>query len=153
LVLPQGEFVTKPKTQEQLDQITSKRLEKRYGRDLAWYENELKLQGGVCKLCGSKPGTRRLHIDHDHKWKYVKVWAEKNSQGTWKAEATYNGVLYVCSGKKRNEAIQEVKNYLKRASVRALLCFRCNSFMVGFNDPDLLRKAAEYLEKHQGAKE
>ena len=139
------------KTQDQLDQITSKRLEKKYGRDLVWYNETVELQGGGCKLCGSKPGTRRLHVDHDHKWKYVKVRTTKG-QDRWKAEATYNGITYVCGAKKRNDAIQDVKGYLKRASVRSLLCFRCNSFIVGFNDPALLRKAADYIEQHQGVK-
>ena len=87
-------------------------------------------------MCGSKPGTKRLHVDHDHKWKYVKVRTTKG-QDRWKAEATYNGITYVCGAKKRNDAIQDVKGYLKRASVRSLLCFRCNSFIVGFNDPAL----------------
>jgi hypothetical protein len=31
------------------------------------YDELLELQGGVCAICGAKPGTRRLHIDHDHK--------------------------------------------------------------------------------------
>jgi hypothetical protein len=138
------------KTQEQLDQIASKRMMKRYGRDLVWYEEELKRQNGCCKLCGSMPGTRRLHVDHDHKWNRVKVRTEKTSAGNWKAEATYLGKTYVCFSDKRNPAIQEVRGYLKRASIRSLLCFRCNSFVVGFNDPALLRRAADYLEKHQG---
>ena len=138
------------KTQAQLDQIASKRLEKKYGRDLVWYEDQLKIQGGVCKLCQSPPGTRRLHVDHDHKWTRVKIRTEKSVAGGWRAEGTYRGTTYSCSAKKRNDAINAVKGYLKRASIRGLLCFRCNSFVVGFNDPDLLRRAADYIEKHQG---
>jgi hypothetical protein len=30
------------------------------------YERLLAYQGGTCALCPSKPGTRRLHVDHDH---------------------------------------------------------------------------------------
>jgi hypothetical protein len=138
------------KTQEQLDHIASKRLDKKYGRDLVWYESELKTQGGVCKLCGSPPGTRRLHVDHDHSWTRAKVRTEKTPTGNWKAEATYRGQTFVCFSTKRNDAIRDVKGYLKRSSVRGLLCFRCNSFVVGFNDPALLRKAADYIERHQG---
>jgi len=142
--------MSKPKTQAQLDREASKRLFKKYGRDLAWYNEELELQGGTCKLCGSKPGTRRLHVDHDHKWKYVKIHTRKSTSGQWQAWALYNGNEYLCYSEKRNEAINDVKGYLKRASCRSLLCFRCNSFIVGFNDPGLLRKAADYLEQHQG---
>jgi hypothetical protein len=31
------------------------------------YDDLLALQGGGCAICGAKPGTRRLHIDHDHR--------------------------------------------------------------------------------------
>jgi Autographiviridae endonuclease VII len=27
----------------------------------------LEVQGGGCAICGAKPKTRRLHVDHDHK--------------------------------------------------------------------------------------
>ena len=31
------------------------------------YEQMLREQGGHCALCPAVPGTRRLHVDHDHK--------------------------------------------------------------------------------------
>jgi hypothetical protein len=31
------------------------------------YARLLKAQGGGCAICGTKPKTRRLHVDHDHK--------------------------------------------------------------------------------------
>jgi Recombination endonuclease VII len=31
------------------------------------YARLLKAQGGGCAICGAKPKTRRLHVDHDHK--------------------------------------------------------------------------------------
>jgi hypothetical protein len=31
------------------------------------YEALLAAQGGGCAICGAKPKTRRLHVDHDHK--------------------------------------------------------------------------------------
>lgn len=37
-----------------------------------WYEEQLALQGGHCALCPSKPATRRLHIDTDHKARTVR---------------------------------------------------------------------------------
>jgi hypothetical protein len=40
---------------------------KKYGITLDEYEAMLAAQGGVCKLCGRPPKTRRLAVDHDHK--------------------------------------------------------------------------------------
>ena len=142
--------MTKPKTQAQLDRETDKRLLKKYGRDLAWYNYQLHMQGGGCALCGSTEKTRRLHVDHDHKWTQVKVETKKLDSGKWQASAFYRGTEYNCFSEKRNLAIREVKNYLKQYSVRGLLCFRCNKFIVGFGNPDILRRAADYLEAHQG---
>lgn len=31
------------------------------------YDAMLAAQDGHCALCPSKPGTRRLHVDHDHR--------------------------------------------------------------------------------------
>jgi Recombination endonuclease VII len=30
------------------------------------YGAMLRVQGGGCAICGAKPKTRRLHVDHDH---------------------------------------------------------------------------------------
>ena len=30
------------------------------------YARLLEAQGGGCAICGAKPKTRRLHVDHDH---------------------------------------------------------------------------------------
>lgn len=30
------------------------------------YARMLAAQGGGCAICGAKPKTRRLHVDHDH---------------------------------------------------------------------------------------
>lgn len=142
--------MSKPKTQEQIDREASKRLEKKFGRNLEWYNRQLESQGGGCKLCGSTEKTRRLHVDHDHSWTKIKIETKKLSSGNWQASAVYRGMGYNCFSEKRNLAIQDVKGYLKRDSVRGLLCFRCNKFIVGFGGPEILRKAADYLEAHQG---
>ncbi len=31
------------------------------------YAERLELQHGGCAICGAKPKTRRLHVDHDHR--------------------------------------------------------------------------------------
>lgn len=38
-----------------------------YGLDGDQYEALLDLQGGGCAVCGSKPKSKRLAVDHDHK--------------------------------------------------------------------------------------
>lgn len=45
-----------------------KRSLKRYGVDLAWYEERMKLSGGRCEICGGGPTGNhlRLVIDHNH---------------------------------------------------------------------------------------
>lgn len=40
---------------------------KQLGVDDATYRAMLEEQHGGCAICGSKPRTRRLHVDHDHK--------------------------------------------------------------------------------------
>jgi hypothetical protein len=158
LGVQQRQSVSKPKTQEQLDREANKRLEKKFGVNLAWYDRKLYEQGGTCALCPSTEKTRRLHVDHDHKWTQIKIETKKqssvlwSSSGLWSASAIYRGMDYVCLSEKKNLAIRDVKEYLKRDSVRGLLCYRCNKFIVGFGTPEKLRTAAAYLEAHQGVR-
>jgi hypothetical protein len=44
-------------------------LLKTYGIDSREYDRLLADQGGVCLLCGKKPGRIRLAVDHDHEIK------------------------------------------------------------------------------------
>jgi len=41
-------------------------LKRKYGITEADYDALLAAQGGVCALCGKKPGRVRLAVDHDH---------------------------------------------------------------------------------------
>ena len=41
-------------------------LKRKYGITEAEYDALLSTQGGVCALCGKKPGRVRLAVDHDH---------------------------------------------------------------------------------------
>lgn len=142
------------KTQAQLDKAASQRLQRTYGRDLAWYEQQFELQGFGCAVCHDKPGTRRLHVDHDHKYRYVKIETLKISNGIWVGGATYNGVRFDNVGRTKSEAIQKVKQDLKEASCRGLLCHRCNRAMILFKDQiEIILKAAEYLKKFQAVPE
>lgn len=42
-------------------------VEKVYGIDAAEYARLLALQGGKCAICRSRPRSKRLAVDHDHK--------------------------------------------------------------------------------------
>jgi hypothetical protein len=45
----------------------AKAVEKKYGIDPDVYEALLAWQDGRCYICGNKPRTKRLAVDHDHK--------------------------------------------------------------------------------------
>ena len=142
------------KTQAQLDRAASLRLQKVYGRDLEWYNQQFELQGRHCAVCPDGPGTRRLHVDHDHKYQRVKIETGKVYKGFWSGSAIYNDILFTADGKTKSEVIQKIKQSLKEASVRGLLCHRCNRAMILFKDQiEIIRKAADYLEKFQAAPE
>jgi hypothetical protein len=143
----------KPRTQSQLDEATDRRLKKTYGVGLDWYNHQLKAQGGGCWICGVKPGTRRLHVDHDHSWKKIKINTFREEApylGSWAASAVYGTTEYTGYGEKKSLAVKMVKDKLKKASVRGLLCYSHNAGLQKYQDrPDLLRNAAAYLERHQ----
>ena len=66
--------------------------------------------------------------------------------GLWAATAHYNGRDYVEQAKKKSEARKLLKEQLKRASVRGLLCYPHNAGLQKFRDnPQFLRNAANYL--------
>jgi hypothetical protein len=43
-----------------------RRLRQKYGLTLAQYDEMLRRQKGVCKICERPPKTLPLHVDHDH---------------------------------------------------------------------------------------
>lgn len=141
--------MSKPKTQAQLDRATDLRLRKTYNISLADYEYLLEQKGGVCWITGRPPTGNRLHVDHDHSWKKVKIETGKH-EDKWSASAKYNGNVYICIDPKKSLAVKDVKRQLLRASVRGLIGYSVNAGLQKFSDnPVWLREAAAYLENHE----
>ena len=140
----------KAKTKAQLDRATDQRLRKTYGVGLDWYDCQLRIQGGGCAICHKPPTGRRLHVDHDHSWKKVKIEAKKQPLSkNWRSSAKYLGKEFVAGGTKKSLAVREIKKMLLRASVRGLLCYTHNAGLQKFqDDPEILKSAAEYLYDH-----
>jgi hypothetical protein len=139
----------KPKTKVQLDKAADQRLQKTYNITLREYEEMAKRNNRCCWVSGKPAGTRRLHVDHDHAWKKVKIETVKVN-GLWAAAALYNEREYVGVNSKKSLAVLQVKRQLLRASVRGLLSYQINAGLQKFaDDPILLRAAADYLENFQ----
>lgn len=45
---------------------------RKYGLTVEQYQQLLKEQGGVCKICRLPPAARRLAVDHDHDTKVIR---------------------------------------------------------------------------------
>jgi hypothetical protein len=138
---------TKQKTEEQIRRGKDNRLRKTYGISMSEYEQMLSRKELGCWICGEPAKTVSLSVDHDHAYKKVKIESEKIEQH-WTSHATYNGKMFWTSGNKKSESIAKIRSLLQRASVRGPLCVWCNRGLRYYHDrPDLLRAAAEYLEK------
>lgn len=130
-----------------MDIAADKRLQRVYGITLAEYEERLAAQNGVCKICLRPPGLNRLAVDHDHRFDRVKITVVRKADG-YEASA-FNRELninLVISGKDRKECRKILKQRIRRKSIRALLCWHCNSGLMKYSDiPERFRRAAEML--------
>lgn len=125
------------------------RLHRKYGIGVEEYDVMFKEQGGVCAICGHPPKTRRLAVDHCHKWKYIKIDAMKG-ENYWWATAWYAGWYITKVAAKKTEAIRLVRQEMQLRAIRGLLCSNCNPGLRKFSDdPDRLEAAGRYLRKHQ----
>jgi len=148
--MPKRKTKTKPKTPEQILKAAESHRQKKYGVGLNYYDSQLEKQGGGCGICGAPPGTRRLHIDHDHSWTKVKVQSGRMHIGEWVAWTQYLNRTFTFRAITKSQAIRGVKAQLKKSSVRGLLCYSHNAGLQKFQDnPKFLRAAAKYLEDHQ----
>ena len=124
-----------------------------YGITLKQQRKQLKKQKGKCWICRESKNKKgelyKLATDHDHKWKRAKITSKKRSSG-WKSKAIYRGKEFVGCGRTKSLALKDIKQKLKRRSVRGLICWPCNRALRAWNDdPVKMKVAAEYLERWQ----
>jgi Recombination endonuclease VII len=127
-----------------------KYLQKKFRISLAEYEAKRNWQNGACAICDKipTPEQRPLEVDHDHSFLRKHKIRACGQKSNWKAWA--EGTLIVGHGDLRREAVEDVRTQLIRASIRGLLDHVCNRGLPFFRDnPELLRSAADYLERFE----
>jgi len=126
-----------------------KMLRRVYGKSLAWYRHQFKRQGGHCFCCDFVPekGKLPLHVEHDHRLAKAHVFTVPMGR-LWIAFTAEFGVIKQSHKKRR--AVRLMKKWLKRKSVRGLVCWPCNSLIrKSYDQPDRMFKAAKLLDAHQ----
>src|SRR6266403_761169 len=128
-----------------------KRLDKYYLKKFGWSLSEVDAlfasQGNVCAACGRPPGERRMSLDHDHAYDRVKIIVSKFGSQGWFAEGNFEGQHCYDVQPTRKLAREVVRRMLRRLSVRAGLCLRCNKGLAMFEDSKAPLPPAERLER------
>lgn len=130
-----------------------KRLQRTYGITLAEYNQKLRDQGNACAICRRPPSSKRLAVDHDHRFDRIKITVRKVNWSTGKAwEASSPETPIPIVNLNRKEAKEQIRRRLRRRSIRGLLCMNCNRGLQKFYDkPERFEAAAQYLRKFNGA--
>jgi hypothetical protein len=133
------------------DRAADRALRKKYGISLAEYGRMLAEQDFGCAICQKPPGAKRLHVDHDHSFKYARLKTVKVGK-LWTAHTATADVVkglvpsVIAQGSSKSLAIRAVRDELKRRSIRGLCCWPCNRSLRSFNNnPEVMQKAAQYL--------
>lgn len=141
--------------------MTDKQLNAYYLRKFGWTLNEVEFlfasQGDVCAGCGRPPGKRRLNLDHDHEADRAKLIIERLPDWNWAAFLNKTDASCIAIGTTKKEARDNGRRELRRRSVRAGLCLRCNKGLQMFEDSKAplpaykrLENLARILRQHGG---
>lgn len=134
-----------------MDEKRNKYLLKKYGITEEEYEARLKEQGGCCYICKRPQSvfSKRLAVDHCHGHKKVKLVRIRYAD-VWQVQGVYWGKEYAAISRSLNKAIRTVRQMMKKASVRGLLCNFCNTGLIKYSDcPIRMANASQYLARHQ----
>ncbi len=140
------------------DAARDKYLQKKYNVTILWYNEKLVEQGGGCAICGSKPLTRSLPVDHEHDHKIKSQITYKiykvctiGKQCFWNVRWNTPTMVYLSTNFTSNKQARKfIKDRIKFRSVRGIICFSCNGGLRKFRDnPKLLEAAAKYLKSYQ----
>lgn len=139
------------KTVEQRRHKRDLYLRRTHGISLKEYNQMDKKQHYRCKLCRRPPKNLPLAVDHWHWLARRKVVSKKKGK-YWVAtvpELLPAGIKIREKYKVRRKAIKAAKLYLRRISVRGLLCWHCNTALQKFRDNFLIMKrASEYIRHY-----
>lgn len=113
---------------------------------------------GLCKACWSERNHEKRRGDPTYLGKrstYCRIWNLKKA-GVDVAGFDYEsmfeaqgGLCAICHQSEKGQRLA-VDHDHETLKIRALLCRACNQMLGRMNDdPDLLRRAAEYIEKHR----
>ena len=103
--------LARPKTPEAKAANKKYKLKAFYNMTPEAYSAMLERQGGVCAICGKKPGKRKLHVDHDHTCCPGKVSCGKCVRGLLCRGCNYNLLGQICreSIKGKDHAIEVLR--------------------------------------------
>ena len=130
-----------------------KYLRSKFERTEEEYNTVLASQGGVCRICRTPPGSRSLHLDHDHTIASRKINSEKIN-GQWSAwpsgEMMSDSPLnFIEKAKTKPAALAKVRKRLKRLSSRGILCWKCNTGLKKWQDNAMwLLEASKYITRY-----
>lgn len=117
-------------TQERKDRAADLRYQKAYGMTLEEVITLSKSQNDACAICGRPFADKRGCVDHAHRIAKAKIEVVQEGKEFYRATSQYG----VANGMTKKEATDALREYLKRKSVRGMLCFICNRMVLGRMD-------------------
>lgn len=139
-----GRMPTQGRTKEGIATQRNRYYIRNYNISLSEFEALNALNDSRCWICNKRFQNRQLSVDHWHGFKYIKILTRKVADNTWRAWTEEFNESAV--GRTRGSAKKEMSRILLRKSVRGLLCYTCNKFVIGWiTDPKIFDGAAAYL--------